>query len=314
MKKYNFNSVYLCVAVRLGGKSEVKQYNRRDAEQRRDTQKRFSNQRLREIARHCRLLLLLLLLVFQACVETPDRKPRPEAAQQVLKLRGYDFDEKSFHAAAGAGDLMAINAFIDGGINPNAQTEDGRTPLISAAARGDLEVTKLLLQRGADVNIKDKKGYTALFHAIEAMYDEVANVILDQPNLDPNARGLNGVTALMSYAWRDRKDAVQKLLDRGVDVNGQDNDGDAALHGVAKSGNIEILDMLLEKNADPNLKNKLGGTPLMWAAVFGNDDAARRLIARGADPSLKDADGMTALDWAVKNKRDKMIALLQRGR
>ena len=257
--------------------------------------------------------LLLLLLVFQACAEAPDRKPRPEAAQQLVKLRGYEFDEKSFHAAAGASDLMAINAFIDGGMNVNAQTQaDGRTALISAAARGDVEVTKLLLQRGADVNIKDKKGYTALFHAIEAMYDEVAFVILDQPNLDPNARGLNGVTALMSYAWRDRKDAVQKLLNHGADVNAQDNDGDAALHGVAKSGNLEILDMLLDKKADPNLKNKLGGTPLMWAAVFGHENATQRLLERGADPSLKDVDGMTALDWAEKNKRDGVIQILKK--
>jgi ankyrin repeat protein len=260
----------------------------------------------------CCRVVLLLALVFQACTEPADRKPRPEAAQQLLKLRGYEFDEKSFHAAAGAGDTMAINAFLDGGINPNAQNSDGRTPLISAAARGDLEVVKLLLQRGADVNMKDKEGYTALFHAIEAMYEDVALTILDQPSLDPNGRGLNGVTALMSYAWRDRKDAVEKLLQLGADVNLQDNDGDAALHGVAKSGNLEIIDMLLEKGADPNLKNKLGGTPLMWAAVFGHETAARRFLERGANPSLKDADGMTALDWAVKNKRDAVVKLLKK--
>jgi len=264
------------------------------------------------MTKYCRALLLLAL-VFPACAEPADRKTRPEAAQQLLKLRGYEFDEKSFHAAAGAGDIMAINAFLDGGINPNAQNEsDGRTPLISAAARGNLEVTNVLLQRGADVNVKDKKGYTALFHAIEAMYEDVALAILDHPNFDPENRGLNGVTALMSYAWRDNKDAVQKLLHRGANVNAQDNDGDAALHGVAKSGNVEIIDMLLEKGADPNLKNKLGGTPLMWAAVFGHETAVQRLLERGADPSLKDADGMTALDWAVKNKRDGVVKLLKK--
>ncbi len=268
---------------------------------------------MQEIIKHWRPVLLLVALIFAGCED--DRKPKPEAAQQLLKLRGYEFDEKSFHAAAGAHDMMAINAFLDAGINPNAQNAaDGRTALISAAARGDLEVVKVLLERGADVNVKDKQEYTALFHAIEAMYEDVATVLLDQPNLDPSARGKNGVTALMSYAWRDNKEAVRKLLDRGADVNAQDNDGDTALHGVAKSGNVEILDMLLAKRADPNLKNKLGGTPLMWAAVFGHEEAAQRLLARGADRSLKDEDGMTALDWAVRNKRDKVIALLQRAK
>jgi uncharacterized protein len=263
------------------------------------------------------LFLILFGVAVNACLrirESTTPKARPEAAQQLLKLRGYEFDEKSFHAAARAGDLIAITAFIDGGINVNAQTEaDGRTTLISAAARGDLDVVKLLLQRGADVNIKDKQEYTALFHALEAGYDEVELVLLNQPNLDPNARGLNGV-ALISYAWRDQKDAVRRLLDLGADVNAQDKDGDVALHGAAETGNGEIIDMLLAKGANPNLKNKQGGTPLMWSAVFGNEEAARRLLKHGADPSLKDNDGMTARDWAIKNKRQKVAALLQGAR
>jgi ankyrin repeat protein len=272
-----------------------------------------------EISASVRILcvqgLLAMLLVLPGCAERAATKPTPEAAQQLLKLRGYEFDEKSFHAAANARDVMAINAFFDAGINPNAPSEaDGRTALISAAARGDLEVVNVLVQRGADVNVKDKKGYTALFHAIEAMYDEVALVLLNQPSLDANARGLNGTTALISYVWRTRRDAVEKLLERGADVNAQDADGDAPLHGAAQNGDVEMLNLLLDKGADPNIKNRLGGTPLMWAAVFGNETAAVRLLERGADASLKDVDGMTALDWAAKNRRKEVEALLRKTR
>jgi ankyrin repeat protein len=267
---------------------------------------------MQKMIRHLSLLTIACLLTLQGCVERTVTGPRPEAAQQILKLRGYEFDEKSFHAAAGARDIMAINAFADAGINLNAQTEpDSRTALISAAARGDLEIVNVLLQRGADVNVKDKRGYTALFHAIEAMYDDVAFVLLNQPNLDPNTRGLNAVTPLMSYVWRDRKDAVQKLLERGADVNAQDTDGDAPLHGVAQSDNVEILDMLLGKGANPNIKNRQGGTPLMWAAVYGSEKVARRLLERGADPRLKDVDGVTAAEWAARNKRENIVRLLK---
>src|SRR6476619_6264750 len=97
----------------------------------------------------------------------------PESVQHILKLRGYDFDEKGFFAAAQARDLQAINAFIDAGINLNAQDGDGRTALISAAARGELDVVNTLISRGADINVKDKLGFTALSHAIDAMHDEV---------------------------------------------------------------------------------------------------------------------------------------------
>ena len=267
--------------------------------------------------RETTLLLTLVLLAFQACADqVSDRKPRPEAAQQLLKLRGYEFDEKSFHAAVRARDMMAITAFLDGGINPNAKEagDEGRTALISAAARGDLEVVNLLVQGGADVNVKDDTGYTALLHAIEANYDQVEHVLLNHPKLDPSARGFNGVTTLSKYVWRERKEAVQKLLKLGADANAQDNDGDAPLHGAAQSGNVEIMDLLLAKGGDPNLKNKQGGTPLMWAVVFGHEDAARRLIEAGANPLVKDSEGMTALDWAIKNKRQNVVALLQRYR
>jgi ankyrin repeat protein len=263
------------------------------------------------------LVLALVAIAIDAFVliRKADRKPRPEAAQQLLKLRGYEFDTRSFHAAARAHDMMALTAFLDGGFNPNAQSEsDGRTALINAAARGDLQVVGFLVDRGADVNVKDNLGYTALIHAIEAGYDDVQKVLLNHPKLDPNARGLNGVTALGKYAWRGDKHAVRRLLDLGADVNAQDNDGDAPLHGAAQNGDVEIIDMLIEKSANPNLKNKQGGTPLMWAAVFGHEEASRRLIERGADASLKDNDGLTARDWAIKNKRQRVVAVLQRAR
>jgi ankyrin repeat protein len=267
---------------------------------------------MRKVTPRLILVLLTSLLALPGCVERAE-KPRPEAAQQLLKLRGYEFDEKSFREAANARDIMAINAFFDARINPNAQDEaDGRTALISAAARGDLEIVNLLVRRGADVNVKDKRQYTALFHAIEAMYDDVALVLMSQPSLDPNVQGKNGTTALISYVWQDRKDAVEKLLERGANVNAQDADGDAPLHGAAQNGNVEILNLLLDKGADPNVKNRLGGTPLMWAAVFGNENAAKRLLERGANPALKDADGMTALDWARQNKRESVVRLLKK--
>jgi uncharacterized protein len=261
------------------------------------------------------LLLALIWLAVDAYLITrePPKKPRPEAAQQLLKLRGYESDEKNFHAAARASDMIAITAFLDSGINIDARSEgDGRTVLISAAARGDLQVVKALVERGADVNVQDNKGYTAISHAIEARYDDVSEVLLNHPKLDPNARGLNGVTTLMSYVWRERKDAVRKLLDHGADVNAQDYDGDTALHGAAQNGNVEIIELLAAKGANLNVKNKVGGTPLMWAAVYGHEEAARRLLERGANPSLKDNGGLTARDWAIRNNRDDVVKLLNK--
>jgi ankyrin repeat protein len=263
--------------------------------------------------RRCRaeILVVFCLLMFEGCVQPGSGKASPEAAKQVLRLRGYEFNEKSFFAATEARDVLAINAFLDAGINPNAQDLLKRqTALIAAASRGHREVVDALLKGGADVNVKDKGEYTALFRALENNHEEVGDVLLGQHSLDLNARGWHGVTALIAYVWRDRKDAVQKLLDRGADVNLQDADGDTAVHGAAQSGNVDILQMLLTKGANPNAKNKVGGTPLMWAAVFGHEETARALLDRGADASQKDKDGLTAAVWATRNKQDEIARLL----
>ena len=264
---------------------------------------------MQKIILYC--VVICSLLLCGGCVESYPPQAAPESAQRMLKLRGYDFDEKSFFAAAQARDVIAVNAFLAAGINPNAQDDNGRTVLISAAAHGDLDVVKAVLWRGVDVNVKDKRGYTALSHATEAMYEDVVDALLSRPDLDPNTRGLNSRPALLAYVWRDNKDRVEKLLTFGADVNAQDADGDTALHGAAQTGNVEILRLLLDKRAEPNVKNKQGGTPLMWAAVYGHADAAQLLLSRGADASAKDNDGITAAEWAARNKRENVVLLLR---
>ena len=255
------------------------------------------------------LAIVSSLLVAGGCSDS--RGKTSESVQRLLKLRGYNFDEQGFFAAAQARDLLAINAFIDAGINANAQDGDGRTALISAAARGELDVVNTLLSRGVDINIKDKNGFTALSHAIDAMHDGVEEALLSRPELDPNCRGKNSRPALMAYVWRNNKERVEKLFVHGADVNIQDADGDTALHGAAQSGNVEIMRVLLDKGADVNAKNKQGGTPLMWTAVYGHDEAARLLLSRGADASAKDNDGITAAQWAVRNNQGGVVALLR---
>src|SRR5690349_22251677 len=164
------------------------------------------------------LIVISSLVVFGGC-ESNGSRPTPENAKRVLKLRGYDFDEKNFFAAAQSRDPVAINAFLDAGINPNAQNSEGRTVLISAAARGELDVVNILLSRGVNVNVKDNRGYTALAHAIEARYPEVEEALLNRPDLDPNVGGLLDRPILLAYVWRDNKKATERLLALGANVN-----------------------------------------------------------------------------------------------
>jgi ankyrin repeat protein len=257
------------------------------------------------------LIGLLIPLTFIGC---KDMSPQasPDQAKRLVKLRGYNFDEKSFLAAAAASDEVAVNAFLVAGMNPNVKDEaTGGSALITAATRGDLEMVQALVAGRADVNQIDEKGFTALLRALQNRRDDVADLLVTQPALSVNAQTPGSSTALISYVARDNERSVESLLSRGADPNLQDSDGDAALHIAVQRGRAPIINMLLAKGANPNLKNKLGGTPLMWAGVFGNRVVAQTLLDKGADPALKDVDGLTAADWAQKNNHPQVADFLR---
>ena len=278
---------------------------------------RIPAQKVTDMKKRFNVLALLIFCSFvgaflSGCAPSTPPKLTPETAKQFLKLRGYNYDEGSFHGAVKAKDVAAVNAFLAAGMNPNVKEPISQAaPLIASSARGDIEIVRTLLNARAEVNAKDRGGYTPILRALEKSNLEIADLLLARPEIDLNAQGASGVTVLMQYVGLNNDEMVRKVLDRGANVDLQDSDGDTSLHRAAQSGNVKILDLLLARGAKPDVKNKVGGTPLMWAAVFGHQDAARALLEKGADPSLKDNQGRTASDWAIENKRDEVAQLLQ---
>jgi len=64
-----------------------------------------------------------------------------------------------------------VKLLVENGADVNVKDEDGKTPLMKAAIHGDADIVKLLVESGADVNAKDKKGKTALAFANEKNKD-----------------------------------------------------------------------------------------------------------------------------------------------
>jgi ankyrin repeat protein len=58
-------------------------------------------------------------------------------------------------AAARKGDVAAVKALLDEGVDVNTKFRYNATALSYAADRGHVDVVKLLLDRGADVHVKD---------------------------------------------------------------------------------------------------------------------------------------------------------------
>ena len=83
------------------------------------------------------------------------------AACQMSATKKYTnghTNEQAIVAAAGSGDLEAVQEFLKAGVDVNARNAMGSTALIDAAGAGSLDVVKALVAKGADVNIQNKDG------------------------------------------------------------------------------------------------------------------------------------------------------------
>jgi ankyrin repeat protein len=268
-------------------------------------------------------VLFLLALVFAGCggASNSNEPMSPEMAKNMLKLRGFDFDDKGFFNAIKSDDVQAIRAFYDAGINVNARGEKGETPLTYAIQNGETKTIKAVMEK-ADINQRDALGNSPIHLSLMKNKEDIMDLLLDK-GADVNVPGTGTRTkdqpVLYIAVGRGRDDLVQKFLDKGANPNLADADGSTPLSEacVRSDVNTNIVKLLLDKGANPNLAETNGATPLMYISSNQNTDAqtrtevAKMLLAKNADKKLKDKKGKTALDYAKQIKAAELQDLLK---
>ncbi len=160
-----------------------------------------------------------------------------------------------------------------------------------------------LLARGFDVNSRTDKGQTALFLAMRDGSLRVVDTLLARPELQVDARNEAGETALMMAAMRGQLPWMQRLLERGAQVDGE---GWTALHYAATGPETRAVQLMLERGARVDARSPNGSTPLMMAARYGAESSVNLLLKRGADVRLTNERGLDAAEFARLGGRDKL--------
>ena len=150
------------------------------------------------------------------------------------------------HEAAKNGDIAAITAALDAGVEVNASNGIA-TPLYYAIDRAHLDAAKLLIARGADVNLAAKWG-----------------------------------PPLLVAAESGKPEFVKLLLDAGADAAAVFK-GQTALHTVARNGCLDCVVALVEKGADVNALTSLRQPPIHFAKEKGHEAIADYLLSHGYD-------------------------------
>lgn len=166
-----------------------------------------------------------------------------------------------------------------------------------------------LLQRGFDPNTPDEKGQVGLYLALRDGSPQVAERLLEHPDLKVDAVNAADETPLMMAALRGNLAATQRLLERGAQLN---RAGWTPLHYAASGPEPKLVSLLLDRGAEIAARSPNGTTPLMMAARYGAFDAAERLLARGADPRARNDLGLSAADFARQGGREALAAQLEK--
>jgi ankyrin repeat protein len=238
----------------------------------------------------------------------------------------------ALHQAAYSGLPLLGRLLLEAGAPADASARgDGGTPLIVGLFWGHREIAELLAERGIfPRNLRAAAGLGRL--------EVIDELVAAGGRLAPEAgahrafyRPHSGFPAwapsndrreildeALSWAARnDRVDALEMLVSRGANVDGEAGRG-TALTWAAACGRTEALRRLLALGADPNRRGNFGGpehgdgtTALHHAAEGGQLDAIRVLLGAGADPTVRDAlYDATPVDWAEHFGREAARELL----
>jgi len=173
----------------------------------------------------------------------------------------------------------------------------------------DARTVSQLLARGFDPNSPNTRGQPALVQALSDESSKVVAALLAQPGLQIDATTAAGETALMMAALKGQMDFLQRLLERGAQVN---RSGWTPLHYAASGPEPKAVALLLERGAFIDAPSPNRSTALMMAARFGGEDAVNLLLAKGADTQLRNDVNMTAADFARSAGRESLALRLQR--
>ena len=197
------------------------------------------------------------------------------------------------HDAAATGDLNKVKTLLEADSTLlESKNNSSSTPLIKACQSAKVAVANFLIDKGADVNATDNWKHTPL---TRACYNQDIDLTF-----------------------------IQRLINKGANINWQGINGNTPLHWAAFSGGLGITRLLIKNGADVNAYDKYNGPvktssingTILQVAINGSreEDVAVLLVESGANINKKDFNGNIELHLAaIKGYADLARSLINHG-
>lgn len=193
--------------------------------------------------------------------------------------------------AAERGHHKVLRTLVEFGADVNMLHNNGGTAILAAAVRRDLKTVKVLLELGANVDIENFDGWSArkwvlsesdpaFLEALGIAKHETSDgsikvegtVVKEDPHahrVQVSSVGQAFWTVFMRAAASGDLETVRRLVDDGVEINGQSPNGTTALMAAVKNGRTNIACELVELGADLTICDQDGLSAIQWAQKKG---------------------------------------------
>lgn len=206
------------------------------------------------------------------------------------------------HASVVARNIKALEYLLAYGLDVEATTRLGVTPVETAIKSGRLKMLSYLVQKGAKLN-SVRRGATLFQRALEANQGEILEYLFNNTD-KKDFQGYEGFKSFLIALKERNLYFAQKIIDLndGYFPNLTKEDQARVLYYIIQTQAFDLLDKYLAHYPEVDLKLRRDTSPFTRALLRKNFKMAEYLLSKGANINIRDYRGRTPLDAALKSR------------
>jgi len=237
------------------------------------------------------------------------------AKESGLSLKAKNVDSQPpIQYALSKSKFYIVNSILTGAYT-NAISKEEWRDFFKSVSSGDARGMNAGFKKGIHIDMPNRLGRTAFMTAVLKDHKPLIKILLER-GANLNLQDNEGRSLLMLICLKGTEEQLNFLLSKGtVDVNQVDRSGNCALHNCIMKQRLSLIKALLTRDdINVNLTNNKKESILHLAVLTGKAAIVNLVLTTECDINLRDENNFCALYYAVVKENQAVIkTLVDRG-